>query len=184
MAGMMAKRLGKELAKLQQSTPKGITIVSADDFKEWKMDVQVLGNPLYDPEEKYRLKMTFPSGYPIEPPEVVFMLLSEPPRRIPIHPHIYSNGIICLDLLDKQGWSPVQNVESICLSLQSMLDSNTKNEREWTSPGYSILGEVEVLTVMNCRTTRGCRVREAQPTTAARHQLPIPRSECLRRGQA
>ena len=46
-----------------------------------------------------------------------------------MHPHVYSNGIICLDLLDKAGWSPVQNVESVCMSIQSMLTGNTKNER-------------------------------------------------------
>jgi ubiquitin-conjugating enzyme E2 W len=46
-----------------------------------------------------------------------------------MHPHIYSNGIICLDLLDRQGWSPVQNVESVAVSLQSMLTGNSKRER-------------------------------------------------------
>jgi ubiquitin-conjugating enzyme E2 W len=50
-------------------------------------------------------------------------------RPIPIHPHIYSNGIICLDLLGTAGWSPVQSVESVCMSIQSMLTGNTKNER-------------------------------------------------------
>lgn len=64
-----------------------------------------------------------------EAPEVTFIPLSQPLRKIPIHPHIYSNGIICLDLLGAQGWSPVQNVESVCMSLQSMLTGNTKNER-------------------------------------------------------
>jgi len=60
-------------------------------------------------------------------PEVVFVRTESHP--IPWHPHVYSNGIICLDLLDRQGWSPVHNVESVCVSLQSMLTSNTKKER-------------------------------------------------------
>ncbi len=37
-----------------------------------------------------RLRVKFGDNYPLEPPEVVFL----PPA--PIHPHIYSNGHICL----------------------------------------------------------------------------------------
>ena len=92
------------------------------------------------------MKFTFSQSYPIEvyclrtptlqfeadacspqAPEVVFV--RDETHPIPIHPHIYSNGIICLDLLGTAGWSPVQSVESVCMSIQSMLTGNTKNVR-------------------------------------------------------
>lgn len=63
----------------------------------------------------------------LQAPEVIFV--KDDAHPIPWHPHVYTNGIICLDLLDKAGWSPVHNVESVCVSLQSMLTSNTKKER-------------------------------------------------------
>ncbi|KAL1868045.1 hypothetical protein VTK73DRAFT_3870 [Phialemonium thermophilum] len=126
-AGFATKRLSKELQKINQGLPPGIDLVSADNFEEWLLDIRVLdSNPLYA-GQVFRLKFRFSSSYPIEPPEVVFVKL--PDRPIPMHPHIYSNGFICLDLLGNKGWSPVQNVESVCMSIQSMLTGNSKNER-------------------------------------------------------
>lgn len=86
--------------------------------------------------------ISVPGGFlPTPPPSVQSSrsLSSQPPhpqqsidtghRPIPLHPHIYTNGIICLDLLGTAGWSPVQSVESVCMSLQSMLTGNQKAER-------------------------------------------------------
>jgi ubiquitin-protein ligase len=50
---------------MQGHLPPGISIVKAEDFEEWQMDIRVLdSNPLYQ-NEAYRLKFTFGSKYPI-----------------------------------------------------------------------------------------------------------------------
>lgn len=51
--------------KIHEHLPPGISLVSADDLKEWKMDIKVLDdNPLYL-NKTYRLQFKFSNNYPI-----------------------------------------------------------------------------------------------------------------------
>lgn len=66
-----------------------------------------------------KLSFEFPSAYPYEPPTVLF--------KTPIyHPNVDFSGRICLDIL-KDKWSAVYNVQSVLLSLQSLLGEPNKS---------------------------------------------------------
>jgi len=73
--------------------------------------------------EQFKLQFKFPPQYPLEAPEVIFV-----GSNVPMHPHIYTNGHICLSILYDQ-WSPALSVSSVCLSVLSMLSSCPHKER-------------------------------------------------------
>ncbi|KAJ5919925.1 hypothetical protein N7454_009760 [Penicillium verhagenii] len=75
----------------------------------------------------FKARMTFPSNYPYSPPGFRFLL--------PLyHPNIYKDGRVCISILHPPGedemsgelaaerWSPAQRVESVLISILSLLD--------------------------------------------------------------
>ncbi|XP_064909889.1 ubiquitin-conjugating enzyme E2 W isoform X1 [Columba livia] len=91
-------------------------------FQEWIVDMEGAPGTLYE-GEKFQLLFKFSSRYPFDSPQVMFT-----GDNIPVHPHVYSNGHICLSILTED-WSPALSVQSVCLSIISMLSSCKEKRR-------------------------------------------------------
>ncbi|XP_008472807.2 ubiquitin-conjugating enzyme E2 W, partial [Diaphorina citri] len=121
MAGLSPseRRLQKELMSLMKEPPPGMEVDSdkaEQNLNLWTIHMKGAEGTLYDGEE-FQLQFKFGPKYPFDSPEVTFV-----GNNIPVHPHVYSNGHICLSILTDD-WSPALSVQSVCLSIVSMLSS-------------------------------------------------------------
>ncbi|XP_016452654.1 serpin-ZX isoform X1 [Nicotiana tabacum] len=117
LSEMACNRLHTELGNWQVNPPSGFNLEPSDYLQRWLIEVNGAPGTLYA-NETYQLQAEFPEHYPIKAPQVIFL----PPA--PLHPDIYRDGHICLDIL-YDSWSPTMTVSSICISILSMLSSST-----------------------------------------------------------
>jgi len=111
--GPVTKRLQGELMQLMMSGSKDLTAFpDGDNLFKWIGTIKGVADTPYE-GLTFRLSFEFPQNYPHKPPLVKF--------ETPVfHPNVDQAGLICLDIL-KDKWSPVYNVSSVLLSLQSLL---------------------------------------------------------------
>lgn len=110
----VTKRLQTELMQLMMSATPGISAFpdANGNLLSWTATIVGPEGTYYD-GLKFKLSFAFPASYPYAPPQVLF--------KTPIyHPNVDFSGRICLDIL-KDKWSAVYNVQSVLLSLQSLL---------------------------------------------------------------
>jgi ubiquitin-conjugating enzyme E2 G1 len=121
--------LSKQLRELTKRPVDGFSAGLVDDDNLFEWQVTVMGPPdtLYE-GGFFHTRLTFPKDYPQKPPTCRFT--SEM-----WHPNVFSDGRVCISILHSPGddpmgyetaaerWSPVQSVETIMLSIISMLSS-------------------------------------------------------------
>jgi len=121
MAAHRTRRLQKEIQDLVKDPHSGITITSPQGSTEISDFTHFKGHfrgPPDTPYEggKYEVDIRITPEYPFKPPEMRFI------TKI-WHPNVSSQtGAICLDTLST-AWSPVLNLKSALISLQSLLSS-------------------------------------------------------------
>lgn len=121
------RRLAQDLYRImnQDTAQAGFSLnpTSEDSMKNWTIqlfqfdpdsnlakDMKVLGI------EHVELEMSFPDQYPFEPP---FVRVVKP--RFKRQTGFVMNGALCMELLTKDGWNPVNDIESVIVSIRSLL---------------------------------------------------------------
>ncbi|KAJ1911724.1 Ubiquitin-conjugating enzyme E2 C [Mycoemilia scoparia] len=107
------KRLRSELMNLMMANLPDISAFpDSDNLLRWVGTISGAPGTVYE-NLKYKLQIQFPSNYPYTAPTITFLTPCW-------HPNVDDRGNICLDIL-KEEWSAIYNVQTILLSLQSLL---------------------------------------------------------------
>jgi ubiquitin-conjugating enzyme E2 Q len=87
-----------------------IKLFQFDDDSNLYKDMMVLGIAHVE------LEMKFPDQYPFEPP---FVRVVKP--RFKRQTGFVMNGALCMELLTNDGWNPINDIESVIVSIRSLL---------------------------------------------------------------
>ena len=121
------RRLAQDLYRImnQDTIEAGFSIApkSEDNMDHWTIklfkfdkDSNLAKDMLVLNFEHIELEMSFPDQYPFEPP---FVRVARP--RFKRQTGFVMNGALCMELLTKDGWNPVNDIESVIVSIRSLL---------------------------------------------------------------
>ncbi|KAJ7805847.1 ubiquitin-conjugating enzyme [Mycena leptocephala] len=125
--------LRRQLTELTKHPVEGFSAGLVDDDNLYEWEILVIGPPdtLYE-GGFFKARLSFPPEFPLLPPKMRFITEMW-------HPNIYADGVVCVSILHAPGddqygyedagerWMPVHTVESILVSVISLLSSDTPN---------------------------------------------------------
>ena len=116
------RRLLNDLKEIHKNPVENIFISLNDDkIDEW--NILIIGSQ--DTPYEYGFfffRMTYPLQYPLEPPKLTLMTTECGVTRF--NPNLYSNGKVCLSIINTWSgpkWTSVMTSKSVLLSLQSLM---------------------------------------------------------------
>lgn len=131
------RRIARDTAAAMELSEHGLFWIPSED--EVGFGYAVIMGPEGTPYDggAFCFEVRFPANYPFEPP--VFKYLTND-GRTRFNPNLYTNGKVCLSLLNTwhgEPWSGVQSLGSVlqCLQASVLVDEPLKNE-----PGYANFG--------------------------------------------
>lgn len=162
---MAEKILLNEYKALSKETWTHISLLN-DNIFTWSVALIVLNPDSLYYGGYFKARLTFPSNYPYSPPDFRF-------ERPLWHPNVYPDGRLCISILHAPGedvmsgesagerWSPVQRVESVLISVLSLLD-----DAEVSSPANVDAG------VMLRNDPKGYQERVRQDREKSKEDIP------------
>lgn len=123
---LTSKRIHKDIKNFVNSDLNNEGIYCIFDDSNIKNVKSLIIGPKNTPYENgfYFFDITFPNDYPFSPPHVKFLTYENGVR---FNPNLYTNGKVCLSILGTwsgPGWTTCLNLNTILLSIQSLLNEN------------------------------------------------------------
>jgi len=111
----VSKRLKRELAAIKRSPLPDIAVRPAENEDLRHLQACIKG-PKDSPYKGgfFYLSLYIRDSYPFSPPKVRF-------KTKIYHPNIFNGGYVCLDLLEDGKWSAAMTIETLLLSISSLL---------------------------------------------------------------
>ena len=142
------RRLAQDLYRImnQDTNEAGFSLApqSEDSMEKWTIklfqfdpDSNLAKDMMVVGINNIELEMKFPEQYPFEPP---FVRVVKP--RFKRQTGFVMNGALCMELLTTDGWNPINDIESVVVSIRSLLvigDGRLQAATEMTKARYETL---------------------------------------------